>query len=226
MFLPPAIITVLAHVQPAFTRPTYRKVLVLLVGTLLTRGRHTVATALRQMDLHHTTGWATYHHVLNRSTWSGLTVSRILLKLLVSTFVTSGGTVHIVIDETLERRWGRKITKRGHWRDSQLSSRQRNVTNSGLRWVVMAVVVTLPWTRHCWALPFLSILATTPNVRRRLNRRHKTVPRLAQHMVKLVTLPANVAIVRRCGAGVDVGPCPAVVHGPTSCWFRSPLLIM
>lgn len=144
MFLPPAIIPVLAHFQPAFTRPTYPKVLILLVGTLLTRGWHTVATALHQMDLHHTKDWATYHHVLNRSNWSGLTVSRILLKLLVSTFVTGGGTVNIVIDETLERRWGRTITKRGHWRDSQLSSRQRNVTSSGLRWVVMALVVTLP----------------------------------------------------------------------------------
>ena len=112
MFLPPAIITVLAYFQPAFTRPTYHKVLVLLVGTLLTRGRHTVATALRQMDLHHTTDWAKYHHVLNRSNWSGLAISRILLKLLVSTFVTGGGTVDLVIDETLERRRGCKITTR------------------------------------------------------------------------------------------------------------------
>src|SRR3712207_8506448 len=48
-------------------------------------------------------------------------------------FVGAGGTVDIVIDETLERRWGRKITKRGHWRDSVQSSKQRNVTTSGLR---------------------------------------------------------------------------------------------
>jgi hypothetical protein len=59
MFLPPAIITVLAPFRSAFTRPTYHTVLVLLVGTLLTRGRHTVAAALRQMGLQHTTDWAT-----------------------------------------------------------------------------------------------------------------------------------------------------------------------
>lgn len=186
MFLPPAIITVLAAFQPAFTSPTYHKVLVLLVGTLLTRGRHTVAAALRQMGLHHKTDWAKYHHVLNRSNWSALKVSRILLKLLVTTFVGAGGTIEIVIDETLERRWGRKITKRGHWRDSKLSSKQRNITTSGLRWIVMALVVTLPWTRHRWALPFLSVLATTPKVSQQLDKRHKTVPRLAQQMVKLV----------------------------------------
>jgi hypothetical protein len=128
MFLPLAIISVLAPFRSAFTSPTYHKVLVLLGGTLLTRGRHTVVAALRQMGLHHTTDWAKYHHVLNRSTWPALTVSRILLKLLVTTFVSAGGTVDIVVDETLKWRWGRKITKRGHWRDSVQFSKQRNVT--------------------------------------------------------------------------------------------------
>jgi hypothetical protein len=83
------------------------------------------------MGLQHTTDWAKYHHVLNRSTWSALTVSRMLLNLLVTTFISTGATVDIVIDETLERRWGRKLTKRGQWRDSLLSSKRQNVTNSG-----------------------------------------------------------------------------------------------
>ncbi len=73
----------------------------------------------------------------------------------------AGGTVEIVIDETLERRWGRKIRKRGHWRDSLLGSLERSVSNSGLRWITMALVVTLPWTKLRWALPFLSVLTTT-----------------------------------------------------------------
>lgn len=186
MFLPPAIIAVLAHFQPAFSRPTFTKVRVLVMGALLTRGRHTVAAALRHMGLHATPHWSKYHHVLNRAPWSALLVSRILLKLVLATFVPAGGTVDLVIDETLERRWGPKITKRCHWRDSRLSSRQMNVTTSGLRWVVMAVVVPLPWTSRRWALPFLSVLATTPTVSSQLQQRHKTVPRLAQQMVKLV----------------------------------------
>jgi hypothetical protein len=42
------------------------------------------------------------------------------------------------------RRWGPQISKRGHYRDSMLSSRKRAVSSPGLRWMVMAVVVTLP----------------------------------------------------------------------------------
>src|SRR6266849_2592802 len=59
----------------------------------------------------------------------------------------------------------------------------------------MALVVTLPWTKRRWALPFLSVLTTTPKVSEGLKRRHKTLARLAQQMVMVVRrwLP-NVAI--------------------------------
>lgn len=54
--------------------------------------------------------------------------------------------MELVIDETLERSFGSKISKRGHYRDSALSSKERSVSSPGLRWIVMAVVVILPWT--------------------------------------------------------------------------------
>src|SRR5438270_179029 len=114
----------------------------------------------QQMELH----FSGFHQVLNRARWSPLAVSRRLLQVLVSAFVRAGGTLEIVMDETLERRWGRKISKRGHWRDSLRSSKERSVSTSGLRWVSMALVVSLPWTNLRWALPFLSVLASTPKV--------------------------------------------------------------
>jgi hypothetical protein len=104
----------------------------------------------------------------------------------VETFVLAGGTLELVIDETLERRWGSKISKRGHDRDSALSSRKRSVSSAGLRWIVMAVVVTLPWTKQRCALPFLCVLATPPEVSASLGKRHKTVGMWARQMVKLV----------------------------------------
>jgi hypothetical protein len=127
MSLPSPIITVLAHFQPLFTAPTWKKVVTLLVGTLLARGRRTVAAALRQMGLQMDTHFSGFHQVLNRARWSPLGVSRRLLQVLVQTFVRAGATVEIVLDETLERRWGRKISKRGHWRDSLRSSKERKV---------------------------------------------------------------------------------------------------
>ena len=117
------------------------------------------------MGQHTNANFSLFHQVLNRVRWSALEVSRRLLRVLVRTFVQAGGTVEIVIDETLERRWGRKISKRRHYRDSLLESSERSVSTSGLRWITMALIVVLPWTKLRWALPFLSVLATSPRVK-------------------------------------------------------------
>ncbi len=186
MSLPNPIIQVLQHFRPAFTRPTWDKALVLVVGTLLARGRRTVTAALKQMGLHDEADFTLFHQVLNRASWSCLGLSHLLLQLLVDTFVQAGCTVEIVIDETLERRWGHKISKRGHYRDNLQSSKRQSVSTSGLRWVVMMLVVQVPWTRRMWALPFFSVLATTPKVSAQLGKRHKTIGEIAQQMVMVV----------------------------------------
>lgn len=174
MFLPAEIIPILECFRPAFTEPTYQKAIVLLIGTVLCKGNRTVCSALRVLGLEQEGDWSKYHHVLNRAQWDGLLLSALLLTLLVETFVATG-PIHIVVDETLERRWGPKITKRGHWRDSLASSRKVNVSTSGLRWLVFTVVVAVPWSHHDWSLPFLSILLTTPKVSTARGRRHRTV---------------------------------------------------
>jgi DDE superfamily endonuclease len=186
MPLPDPIIEVLAVFRPLFTAPTWRKLMTLLTGTLLTQGRRTVTAALRAKGLDQAANWSLFHQVLNRARWSPLAVSRQLLLLIVEAFVPAGASVDLVIDETLERRWGSKISKRGHYRDSALSSRERSVSSPGLRWIVMAVVVTLPWTKQKWALPFLCVLATTPEVSERLGKRHKTIGMWAHQMLSLV----------------------------------------
>jgi DDE superfamily endonuclease len=180
------IIEVLAVFRPLFTAPTWRKLMTLLTGTLLAQGRRTVAAALRASGNDQVANWSSFHQVLNRARWSPLAVSRQLFLLIVETFVPAGACVDLVIDETLERRWGGKINKRGHYRDSALSSRKQSVSSPGLRWIVMAVVVTLPWTKQRWALPFLCVLSLTPQVSEQLGKRHKTVGMWAHQMISLV----------------------------------------
>ena len=83
----------LAPFRTGFTRPTWRKVLILLEGTLLARGRRTVTAALRMMDLHQLTQFNVFHHVLSRARWSPLRMSKVLFLLLVRTFVPAGGLI-------------------------------------------------------------------------------------------------------------------------------------
>jgi DDE superfamily endonuclease len=186
MFLPSPIIGVLAPFRSAFSAPTWEKAQVLLVGTLLVRGRRTVAAALRQTGHAQDERFSAFHHVLNRARWSALELSRRLLRALVGAFLAPGEVVTVVMDETLERRWGRQITKRGHYRDPLLSSKGLAVSNSGLRWILCAVVVRVPWTDRPWALPFLSILASPPAVDAARQRRHKTIGDWAQQVAALL----------------------------------------
>ncbi|MCW5969634.1 MAG: hypothetical protein KIT57_14085 [Blastocatellales bacterium] len=78
------------------------------------------------------------------------------------------------------------IRKRGHYRDSLLSSRKKSVSNSGLRWIVLTLVVNVAWTRSCLALPVMSVLAPTPKVSRQLKGRHKTVAHWARQIITQV----------------------------------------
>jgi len=73
--------------------------------------------------------------------------------------VPSGATVVIGIDDTIERRWGAKISARGIYRDPVRSSKGHFVKASGLRWLSAMLLVRVPWAGRIMALPFLTLLA-------------------------------------------------------------------
>ena len=186
----------------------------LLVGTLLAHGRRTVTAALRHMGQGDTPSFSLYHQVFNRARWSALKGSRCLLSLLVQTFDAAGGSLTFVIDETLERRWGRRINKRGHYRDPLASSRKRTVSTSGLRWIVLTLVITPPWDSRCRALPILSVPAPTPQVSERLGLRHKTVAQWARG--------GESRCCRLAGGAGTMAACDACkISSGTALWYRS-----
>jgi hypothetical protein len=155
-----------------FTRPTWSRVPVLIEGTLLAVHRRTVSAALRAVGQDGSPGFARYHRVLNRARWSARAAARVLLGLLVTTFVPSGPVV-IGVDDTLERRWGKRIAARGIYRDPVRSSHGHFVKASGLRWVSLSLLAPIPWAGRVWSLPFLTVLAPSERYAQERGRRHK-----------------------------------------------------
>jgi hypothetical protein len=176
----------LASFRPAFTTPTWQKVVLLVEGTLLTRGRRTITAALRAVGLQEEKHFNLFHHVLNRARWSPLQISRFLFLLLVRTFLLPGTCVELVVDETLERRWGPHILKCGYYHDPVRSSHKQRKISRGLKWLCLMLIVKPPWTSRSWALPFLCILLSSEEVDMRLGRRHKTVPDWTKQLVQLI----------------------------------------
>ncbi len=156
----------------SFTTPTWQHVLVLVVGAMLTPGRRTVAAALRVTGLDQDSHFTNYHRVLNRNRWSSRAISRQLFRLLVSAFVPQGPII-IGLDDTLERRWGAKISARGIYRDPVRSSHGHFVKASGLRWLSVMLLPDIPWAGRVWGLPFLTALAPSERYASERQRRHK-----------------------------------------------------
>ena len=130
--LHPKMVQALTPFAPLFSERVFRHARVLLIGAILAPGARTVSSALRAMGLHQEKRFHRYHRVLSRASWSSLEVGRVLLGLLVGTFVPEGDPLVVGIDETLERRYGRKIAARGVYRDPVRSTHETFVKSSVL----------------------------------------------------------------------------------------------
>jgi hypothetical protein len=130
--LPCELSWVLAPFEPIFSKRAIRHAVVLVTGAILAPGRRTVTAALRIMGLDHSARFQNYHRILSRVVWRPRRASLALLDLLSSTFAPEGPLV-FGLDDTIERRWGRKIKARGIYRDPVRSSHGHFVKASGLR---------------------------------------------------------------------------------------------
>ena len=184
--LPATRIRLLEPFAPLFSKRVFQHVQVLVAGTILAPGRRTVSSALRAMGLDQEKRFHRYHRVLSRARWSGREVSRVLLGLLVKAFLAEGDPLVVGIDETLERRYGKKISARGIYRDPVRSTHENFVKSSGLRWVCVMLLVEVPWASRVWALPFLSALAPSERYATKRGKRHKKITDWARQMLLVV----------------------------------------
>ena len=183
--LPPAMLNLLAPFAPLFRRCVWPYARVLVIGALLAPGQRTVTAALRIMGLEQTRRFERYHRVLSRARWSSLAASRVLLRLLVTAFVPTGPLL-LGIDETIERRRGKRIAPKGIYRDPVRSSHEHFVKASGLRWICLMLLVPIPWAGRVWALPFLTALAPSERYDQAHGRCHKTLTDWARQLLLLV----------------------------------------
>ena len=121
--------------------------------------------------------------MLNRARWSPLQLSRVLLLLVAGRLGSSTEPLVFGIDETVERRWGRKIAAKGRYRDPVRSTDDQVVMTPGLQWVSLMLLTRIGWAGRHWALPFLTALVVSARYDRRKGRRHKTVTDYAQQML-------------------------------------------
>ena len=180
--LPSRFAAVILNFAPLFLQRSWRHAEVLLTGAILVPGQRTVTSVLRIMGLRQERRFVNYHRVLNRAAWCPRAASRILLGLLVAAFAPRGPIV-LGIDDTIERRRGKRIAAKGIYRDPVRSSHGHFVKASGLRWLSLMLLVSIPWARRVWALPFLTALAPSEHYCQERGRRHKKLTDWGRQLV-------------------------------------------
>lgn len=182
MHLPARFAAVILTFAPMFRQQrTWRNAELLLIGAILAPGKRTVTSLLRIVGLSRERRFTNYHRILNRTAWDPRAAARLLLGLLVDAFVPNG-PVLLGIDDTIERRRGKRIAAKGIYRDPVRSSKDHFVKASGLRWLSLMLLAPIPWAGRTWALPFFTVLAPSERYCRARGRRPKKLTDWARQM--------------------------------------------
>src|SRR3954471_20891014 len=175
LHVPARFATILVAFAPVFVQArTWQHAQMLVLGALLVPGQRMVCNILRIIGLRQERHFVTWHRVLNRAVWDNRLAAHLLLDLLVKRF-TPTGPVLLGVDDSIERRRGKRISAKGIYRDPVRSSRSFFVKTSGLRWLSLMLLSPMPWAGRVWALPFLTVLAPSQRYCEARGLRHKTL---------------------------------------------------
>jgi hypothetical protein len=155
------------------------------LGAILAPGPRTIASVLRVLGLAQERRFVNFHRVLNRAVWSSRQASRLLLQQLLRRFVPTG-PILLGLDDTIERRRGKRIRAKGIYRDPVRSSDSHFVKASGLRWLSVMLLAPIPWAHRVWALPVLTALAPSARYHQERGERHKRLTDWARQLLRQV----------------------------------------
>lgn len=94
-----------------------------------------------------------FHRLFSRGTWAPDTLGRCMFLRLRP--LLGDGAVQVVLDDTLAPKKGPHVFGIGSHLDAVRSTRRRRVFCFGHCWVVLSVLVKVPFSRRTWALPVL-----------------------------------------------------------------------
>jgi len=194
--LPTSILNTFRLFSPLFSRPMFKNAVLLFIGHILCKNRHTIADILRSLNLKNIKNFSKFHWVLSGANWDPLKGSKLLFTSLIK---LCHGEIVLVLDSTIERRRGSKIQGLGRQRDAARSSKDNKVLTIGLNWLVCAMNVQLPFINRSWALPFLTILMP-PERPLRSSKNRKDLNRKSRHK-KLTKWSCQIAYIVRRWAG-------------------------
>jgi DDE superfamily endonuclease/Archaeal putative transposase ISC1217 len=196
----------------AFTRPTYKRFVVLLLAAILATGSRTILNLLRTVGDLAPGDPSSYHRVFAKRRWSLWHLGRALAGFILARWVPEG-PVQVAGDDTVAEHKGKKVYGKACHRDAVRSSHSFTAYRWGHKWVVLAILVQFPFAKRPWALPVLCALYCTAKEDEKHGRRHKTPAELMRQLLAVLCrwFPKRCFVFVGDG-GFGVHPLASFVH--------------
>jgi hypothetical protein len=166
----------------AFTRPTFQRVVVLILGAILSLRLRTVTGMLRAVGPLAKGHWSDFHRVLCRRVWSCWPLGKVLTAMVLE-LIPVDQPVICPVDDTTPQHKGKRVYGKGCHHDACRSTHSHMVWVWGHKWVTLAINMKFPFTSRPWALPVLCALYRPKELNRSEGRRHKTPIELAMQLM-------------------------------------------
>jgi hypothetical protein len=180
--LPKAAEPLVSAFSVAFTRPTFQRVTLLILGAILSLRHRTVTAMLRTVGSLAKGHWSDFHRVLCCRVWSCWPLGKVLAAMILE-LIPPDRCVIVPVDDTTPQHKGKHVYGKGRHHDACRSTHSHVVWVWGHKWVTLAINVKFPFAARPWALPVLCALYRPEELNRAEGRRHKTPPLLAQQLL-------------------------------------------
>ena len=148
-----SLLGVLEAFRAPLTRPGFANFIIVAAGWIQTYGAHAVTQALVVTGVAGVRHHEAFHRFFSRGTWDPDELGYCLFRRLKQW--TGAAALRVVIDDTLAPKKGPAVFGIGSHIDAVRSTKRMRVFCFGHCWVVLAVLVRVPFSRRVWALPIL-----------------------------------------------------------------------
>jgi hypothetical protein len=154
----PSLDSILQCLIPAFTQPSFRTHVTVLLGWVMCLRKWTeygvfeTIRAETRVSRKRRHPFDRFYNFFSRSAW---TVGELACQIAVAVVVRlcPQGPLHLVVDDTLLHKHGKHVWGLGWFRDAAASTPKRTVIASGNHWVVMGLAIGIPGTSKIYCLP-------------------------------------------------------------------------
>jgi hypothetical protein len=178
----PSLDTILQCLQPAFTEPSFRTHIEVLLGWVMCLGKRTefgvfqtilADTPLSRKERH---PFDRYYNFFSRSAWTVRDLAR-LVAVEIVVALNPTGRLYLVVDDTLLHKRGKHVYGLGWFRDAVASTAKRVAVASGNHWVVVGLAICIPGTNKIFCMPIYAKQHIA-------GKKHKSETTLAKEMLQ------------------------------------------